>query len=126
MSVEVIMSDAAPAPGGSYAHAVVHGELIVTAGQVGIDPATGAVPADVSAQTKQALANIAAVLAEAGAGLGDVMKTTCFLADLADFAEFDAAYREAFGDHRPARSTVGVALAPAYSVEIEAVAVRAG
>ncbi|WP_308797536.1 RidA family protein [Agromyces silvae] len=124
MSVETIMSEAAPPPGGYYAHAVARGAVVMTAGQVGLDPVTGRVPEGVGDQTKQALANIAAVLAEAGLGLEDVLKTTCFLADLDDFPVFDAAYREVFGEHRPARSTVGVRLAPAYGVEIEAVAVR--
>lgn len=124
MELTKVMSTTAPAPGGAYSHAAVWGSLISTAGQVGIDPATGEVPADVAGQTRQALANIAAVLREMGAGLGDIMKTTCFLADLDDFAEFDAAYRDVFDESPPARSTVGVRLAPAYAVEIEAVAIR--
>lgn len=98
----------------------------MTAGQVGIDPATGTVPVSVGDQTRQTLANLDAVLREAGATLADVAKTTCFLADLSDFAEFDTAYRAVFGESFPARSTVGVALAPAYAVEIEAIAILGG
>lgn len=98
----------------------------MTSGQVGIDPASGEVPASVIEQTEVALANIASILAESGATLNDVVKTTCYLSDLSMFGEFDIAYRRVFGEELPARSTVGVQLPPAYSVEIEAVAIRPG
>ena len=123
MTAERTMVDGAPAPGGAYSHVVVAGGLAFTAGQVGIDPATGATSDDIAAQTRQALANLAIVLEGIGSDLGQVVKSTCFLTDLSEFAAFDAAYRDVFGDALPARSTVEVGLAPPYRVEIEVVAV---
>ncbi|MGB3375739.1 MAG: RidA family protein [Microbacterium sp.] len=123
MPLERTIVDTAPAPGGAYSHVVVAGGTIYTAGQVGVDPATGETPSDIGEQTRQSLANIAVVLKEVGADLSQVVKTTCFLTDLAEFRVFDAAYREVFGDGLPARSTVEVGLAAPYRVEIEAVAV---
>lgn len=104
------------------------GDTLYTAGQVGVDPATGQAPEGVTAQTRQCLHNLRAVLALAGADLGDVVKTTVFLTDMADFAAFNAAYREFFPSDPPARSTVGVAALarPQLVVEIEAVAVAPG
>lgn len=122
MKAETIVAPGAPAPGGSYCHAIRAGNLLVLSGQVGVDPATGVVADGVAAQTKQALANLDAVLRAAGGSLASLVKTTCFLTSVDAFAEFDAAYAEAFGDHRPTRSTVGVALAGGYLVEIEGLA----
>ena len=101
------------------------GDTLYTAGQVGVDPATGTVPDGVRAQTRQVLLNLRAVLAMAGADLSDVVKTTVFLTDMADFAEFNDAYREFFETDPPSRSTVGVAALarPELIVEIEAIAV---
>jgi 2-iminobutanoate/2-iminopropanoate deaminase len=102
------------------------GEVVHVSGQVPIDMATGAlVEGDVGAQTTQVIAHIASVLRAAGADLSQVVKTTVYLTDLAgDFATMNAAYAAAFGDHAPARATVGVAALPLGSrVEIEAVAV---
>jgi 2-iminobutanoate/2-iminopropanoate deaminase len=131
--VRVIRSDAAPAPvaGAPYSQAVAArpGEVVWVSGQVPVDPATGALAGDdVTAQTGLVLRHVASVLAAAGAGLGDVVKTTVFLTDLAgDFPAMNAAYKEAFGDHAPARATVGVAALPLGArVEIEAVAVIPG
>jgi 2-iminobutanoate/2-iminopropanoate deaminase len=107
-------------PLGPYSPFVRAGDFVIVSGQGGLRDGA-IVEGGVSAQTAQALANVAGVLAEAGASLDDVVKTTCFLTDLGTFAEFNDAYAEAFGDHRPARSTVEVAALPAgLDVEIEA------
>lgn len=116
----------APPVAGPYSAAVRAGDWIVLAGQVPLDPATGKlVDGDASAQCRQVLANIVAVLGDCGATLADVAKTTVFVTDLGDFAAMNAVYAEAFGDHKPARATVQVAALPAgANVEIEAWAFR--
>jgi len=127
--LRVIRSEAAPAPvaGAPYSQAIAVpvGALVFASGQVPVDAATGQVVADdITIQTRQVLANVAAVLAGAGATLSDVIKATVFLVDLsADFAPMNAVYAAAFGGHAPARSTVGVAALPLGArVEIEVVA----
>jgi 2-iminobutanoate/2-iminopropanoate deaminase len=93
----------------------------VLAGQVGLDPASGKLADGVAAQARQVFANITAVLGDCGVTLRDVAKTTVFVADMGDFATVNAIYAEAFGDHRPARSTIQAAALPANAlVEIEA------
>jgi 2-iminobutanoate/2-iminopropanoate deaminase len=99
------------------------GDLIFCSGALGVDENFKLVEGGVGAQTRQAIENLQSVLATAGATLADVAKTTVWLTDLADFAVFNAAYAEAFGDTLPARSTVTSALAiPGALVEIEAIA----
>lgn len=99
------------------------GDLIFCSGALGMDADFKLVPGGIGPQTRQAIANLEAVLALAGATLADVAKTTVWLTDLADFAEFNAAYAQSFGAELPARSTVTSALAiPGALVEIEAVA----
>jgi reactive intermediate/imine deaminase len=99
------------------------GDLIFCSGALGVDASFKLVEGGVGAQTRQAIANLEAVLGQAGATLADVAKTTVWLTDLADFAAFNAAYGEAFGTDLPARSTVTSALAiPGALVEIEAIA----
>lgn len=117
----------APAAIGPYSHATGFGDLVFCSGQIPLEPTTGRLVADdVEAQTRQVLANLRAVLAAAGSGLSHVLKATVFLTDLGDFPVMNALYTEAFGDHRPARSTFQVAALPAGAkVEIEVVAVRA-
>jgi 2-iminobutanoate/2-iminopropanoate deaminase len=112
-------------PLGPYTPAVRAGDLIFVSGQLGmLDGAL--VDGGVAAQAAQAVANLADRLQEMGADLADVVKTTCFLVDMDAFATFNAAYVEAFGGHRPARSTIAVRELPADGqVEIEAVAYRA-
>lgn len=122
MTITRAIVNAAPQPGGAYSHAVSTPDLVHLAGQVGIDPATNLVSDDIYEQTRQALANLATVLNNVNSNLGRVVKTTCYLADLSEFAAFDQSYREVFGDQLPARTTVGVALATPYRVEIDAVA----
>ena len=111
-------------PLGPYTPVVRAGDFIIVSGQVGA--ADGAlVEGGVAGQTTQAIANLTARLAEMGAELTDVVKTTCFLIDMDAFATFNAAYVAGFGDHRPARSTVAVRELPVGAqVEIEAMAYR--
>jgi 2-iminobutanoate/2-iminopropanoate deaminase len=121
-----IVTDNAAAPTASYSQGIVAGPLVVTAGQVGSDPSTGRLGGSLVEQVETAITNLKAVLAEAGVGLEDVVKTTCFLTRIEDFKEFDAVYRRHFSDPLPARSTVGVVLAGDLLFEIEAWALRRG
>jgi 2-iminobutanoate/2-iminopropanoate deaminase len=110
-------------PLGPYTPVVRAGDWLIVSGQVGRQG--DALVAGVAAQTTAAIESLAALLAGEGASLGDVVKTLCFLTDMADFATFNEAYAAAFGDHRPARSTIGVAALPmGAAVEIEAWAHR--
>ncbi|MGI9051204.1 MAG: RidA family protein [Ilumatobacteraceae bacterium] len=111
-------------PLGPYSPFVRAGDLIIVSGQGGMLDGK-LVEGGVTAQTTQTMANLADRLAEAGASLDDVVKTMCFLTDMETFAEFNDAYAAAFGDHRPARSTVEVSALPGgMSVEVEAWAHR--
>jgi 2-iminobutanoate/2-iminopropanoate deaminase len=121
MAVQPVPTPSAPPVAGPYSPAVRAGDWLVLAGQVGLDPATGKIVDGVDAQTRQALGNVKAVLEDCGCTLRDVAKTLVFVTDLGDFATVNARYAEAFGDHRPARSTVQVAALPGGAlVEIEA------
>ena len=123
MAKTEIRTDAAPKPGGSYSQGIRAGNLVFTAGQVGIDPATGELAGDsIEDQTAQVLKNLTAVLAAEGATFADVVKVTAFLADMSLFPGYDAVYRTYFPEPRPARSSVGVNLGR-FLVEIEVVAV---
>lgn len=110
-----------PSPGGHYSHAVVANGFVFVSGQVPVDPATGAVPDGFADQVRRALRNLEAALAAAGAGLGDVVKVTAYLADGARFDEYDAVYREVFPTEPPARTTVEAGLM-GLSVEIDCIA----
>jgi 2-iminobutanoate/2-iminopropanoate deaminase len=122
----VIETAAAPRPIGPYSQAIDTGALVFCAGQIGLDPATGAlVSGGTAAEATQALRNLAAVLEAAGVGLDDVVKTTLFLVDLGDGPAVGNIYAAQFPQPYPARSTVQVAALPAGArVEIEAIAVR--
>jgi 2-iminobutanoate/2-iminopropanoate deaminase len=122
---EVIATDQAPAAIGPYSQAIRIGDLIYTAGQLGLVPATKQLAGpDVESQTKQALENLQAVLEAAGSCLEHVVKTTVFVTDLGEFARINAVYATFFTEMPPARSTVQVAALPAGGrVEIEAVAI---
>lgn len=124
MSIETLHTDHAPKAIGPYAQAVKANGFLFTAGQIPLHPVSmEIVEGDVAAQTEQVLANLSAVLAEAGASWNDVVKTTCFLRTMDDFAAFNAVYSRVLGDARPARSTVAVAGLPRnVSVEVELVA----
>lgn len=123
MSRKVISTDRAPRPGGAYSQAIRVGGQVFTAGQVGIEPTSGQLAQGLEGQIIQAIANLEQVLRTAGATMADITKTTCFLADIDRFADFDAAYSRLMPDPKPARSTVGVRLAGDLQFEIEAVAV---
>jgi 2-iminobutanoate/2-iminopropanoate deaminase len=124
MSTSTIHTDQAPAAIGPYSQAVVAGGFLFTAGQIALDPTTGAVvPGDVVAQTERVLANLEAVLKAAGCAWQSVVKTTVFLQDMGDFPRVNEVYARVLSGARPARSTVQVAGLPkGVLVEIEAVA----
>lgn len=118
-------TDQAPAAIGPYSQAVSAGRWLYTSGQIGLDPATGEMVEGFEAQARQVLANLRAVLAEAGLAFADVVKATIYVTDLANFPRLNELYGEALGDHRPARSTVQVAALPKGGlVEIDLVARR--
>lgn len=120
MSVEPIPTPSAPPVAGPYSPAVRAGDWVVCAGQVGLDPKTGTIADGVEAQARQVLANIKAVLGDCGVTMDQVVKTTVFVTDLGHFQTVNAVYAEAFGNHKPARSTVQVAALPGgAAVEIE-------
>lgn len=118
-----ITSDKAPAAIGPYSQAMISGGLLFTSGQIPINPETGAVDAvDIMGQTEQVMKNLAAVLAEAGTDFTRVVKTTCFLCDMANFAAFNEVYAKYFTE-RPARSCVAVRELPkGVLVEVELIA----
>jgi 2-iminobutanoate/2-iminopropanoate deaminase len=124
VSLQSIHTDSAPAAIGPYSQGVIAGGFLFTAGQIALDPATGrVVEGGISAQTERVLANLSAVLAVAGAGWGDVVRTTVYLLDLLDFPVVNEIYGRVLGDARPARSTVQVAQLPrGVLVEIDAIA----
>lgn len=118
----------APSAIGPYSQAIEDGPMVFCSGQIGLDPAAGAIVAGgIEAETRRAMDNLRAVLAAAGLGLGDIVKTTIFLADLADFEIVNRVYGEHFDAPYPARSTVQVAALPRKArIEIEAIAMRRG
>jgi len=123
-ALESISTPGAPAAIGPYAQAIVSGGWVFTSGQIALDPRSGeVVPGGVAAQTDQVLRNLAAVLDASGGSLQDVVKTTVYLTDMADFQAMNEVYAQHMGAHRPARSTVAVAALPrGVAVEIEVVA----
>lgn len=123
--MNVISTKNAPAAIGPYSQALDLGELVFVSGQIPVDPATGTMADTVEAQARQSLANLRAILAEAGLTMADVVKTVIFLADINDFAAVNAVYAEAFAEPFPARSCVQVAAIPkGAKLEIECIAVR--
>ncbi len=123
MNRTVVHTDKAPKAIGPYSQAIRTESMIYTAGQTGLDPATGELVAGgVEAQTRQVLTNLKYVIEAAGSSVGNVVKTTVFLTDMSDFPKMNAIYAEFFGENPPARSTVAVAGLPKGGVvEIEAV-----
>ena len=121
--MEMIHSDNAPAALGPYSQAMRVGSLVYTSGQIGIDPAVGKITAtDVAGQAEQVCKNLTAVLSAAGTDLSHTIKTTCFLADIADFAAFNEVYARHFTG-KPARSCVAAKALPAGALcEIEVIA----
>jgi 2-iminobutanoate/2-iminopropanoate deaminase len=124
VSAGVVATDAAPAAIGPYVQARIEGDTVYCSGQIALDPATGTlVEGGIAAETRRVLDNVTAVLQAAGAGLSDVVKTTVFLVDMADFAAMNEVYAEYFAAPYPARSTVAVAALPRGArVEIEVLA----
>jgi 2-iminobutanoate/2-iminopropanoate deaminase len=124
MNRQVVATEDAPAAIGPYSQAVCAGGFVFAAGQVGLDPATGKMAGDdVASQTRQTLENLEAVLRAAGSCLRHVVKTTVYLADIADFGAMNAVYAEFFTEEPPARATLQVAALPLGArVEIEAIA----
>ena len=119
-----ISTDKAPAAIGPYSQAIVFGNLVITSGQLPIDPATGQFPeGGIQEQTRQSLTNVKNILAEAGLDMSHVVKITVFLADMGDFADMNAVYSEFFTQPYPARSAVAVKTLPKNAlVEIEVIA----
>ncbi len=126
MNKEAIHTDKAPAAVGPYSQAISAGNLVMLSGQIPLDPQTGLlVEGDIQAQTRRVFANIQAVLEEAGLTFANVIKTTVFLADIADFAAMNEVYAEYFAEPYPARSAVQiVALPKGAGVEIECICVK--
>jgi 2-iminobutanoate/2-iminopropanoate deaminase len=124
MTKQIVSTDTAPAAVGPYSQAVIANGMVFTSGQIGLVPGTKDFAGDdLEAQTRQVLTNLEAVLVAAGSGLEHVVKTMVFLADMNDFAAFNAIYAEAFDTAKPARSTVQAAALPLGArVEIEAIA----
>ena len=123
--MKVISTQNAPAAIGPDSQAIDLGNMVFVSGQSPVDPATGAMADTIEAQARQSLANLKAILAEAGLTMANVVKTVIFLADINDFAAVNAVYAEAFAEPYPARSCVQVAAIPKGArVEIECIAVR--
>ena len=124
MPLNFVATDGAPKAIGPYSQGIRVNGFVFTAGQVALDPRTGElVTGGIAEQTARALENLRAILSEAGTSMAQVVKTTVFLIDMADFTAMNEVYGRAFGTHRPARSTVAVAALPRGArVEIEAIA----
>lgn len=121
--IKKVYTSAAPEAIGPYSQAIICGNMLFTSGQIPINPATGNIEAeDITAQATQVMKNLSAVLAEAGTSFEKVVKTTCFLSDMGDFAAFNAVYAEYFTS-KPARSCVAVKTLPKnVLVEVEVIA----
>ena len=121
---KIVATDKAPAAIGPYAQANIIGDLVITSGQIPIDPATGnLVEGDIEAQTKQVFENLKAVLEAAGSGLDKIVKTTCFMDNMNDFAKMNEVYASFYSGDYPSRSAVEVAKLPKGAlIEIEAIA----
>ncbi|MBQ2679997.1 MAG: RidA family protein [Firmicutes bacterium] len=121
---EIRQTDKAPAAIGPYSQSVLYGDLLFTSGQIAIIPETGEMEqGSIEAQADRVMKNLSAVLAEYGAGFENVIKTTCFLADIDDFAVFNEVYGRYFSNHKPARSCVAVKALPKGALcEVEIIA----
>ena len=127
MTLRAISTAGAPSALASYSPAIDTGQFVFLAGQIGLDPATGQLAEGIEAQVERAIRNLMSVLDAAGLTMSDVVKTTCFLADINDFDAFNAVYARFVGDPPPARSTFAVAALPRGAlIEIEAIAARTG
>jgi 2-iminobutanoate/2-iminopropanoate deaminase len=124
--MERIATQHAPGAIGPYSQAIIANGFVYTAGQIALDPATGQIiEGGITEQTTRVMANLKAILEAAGSSFAQVVKTTVFLIDMGDFAAMNEVYAKAFGDHKPARSTVAVSGLPrGVRVEIEVVALK--
>jgi 2-iminobutanoate/2-iminopropanoate deaminase len=123
--LQAVSTNQAPAAFGPYSQAIDTGHILFTSGQLGIDPATGEMPEEFDRQAKLAMQNLNSILTQAGYCFDDVVKTTIFLEDLANFAAVNDIYGAYFTDHKPARSCFQVAGLPkGAKVEIEMIAVK--
>lgn len=124
--MDFVATDAAPKAIGPYSQAVIAGGLVYTSGQIALDPASGNLVTDsFEAQVRRVFQNLDAVLRGAGTGFGRVVKATVFLTDLANFQAMNSIYAEVFGEHKPARTTVGVSQLPkGAAVEIDLIALQ--
>lgn len=121
--MKFVQTNKAPSAIGPYSQAVVANGMVFTSGQIALTPEGVMLESDIALQTKQVLQNLQAVLEEAGSSMGGVIKTTIFLASMDDFTAVNEIYAEAFGSHKPARSTVAVKTLPKNAlVEIDAIA----
>ena len=124
MEKTVISTNKAPGAIGPYSQAWAVGDFVFASGQIPVNPATGEIPAGIAAQTEQSCKNVAAIMEAAGVGMENVVKTTCFLADIADFVAFNEVYAKYFTS-KPARSCVAVKDLPkGVLCEIEAIAAK--
>lgn len=122
--MKVIQTEKAPGAIGPYSQGYEAGGLVITSGQLPVDPATGLMPEGIAAQAEESCKNVGAILAAAGVGFDKVIKTTCFLADMGDFAAFNEVYAKYFTS-KPARSCVAVKTLPKNALcEVEAIAVK--
>lgn len=122
---KVIATTSAPGAIGPYSQAIDTGTFVYASGQIPLNPVTGEIPEGITAQTQQSLSNVKAIMEAAGLSMDNVVKTTVFLADMADFAAMNAVYATAFNEPYPARSAVAVRELPkGVLVEIEVLAMR--
>lgn len=126
---KIIHTENAPAAIGPYVQAVDLGNMVITSGQIPVNPKTGEVSTDIAEQARQSLENVKAIITEAGLRVADIIKTTVFVKDLNDFAKINAEYEKFFQENQhpnfPARSCVEVARLPKdVGIEIEAIALR--
>ncbi|MDW6002880.1 RidA family protein [Vibrio mangrovi] len=126
---KVLHTESAPAAIGPYVQGVDLGNIVMTSGQIPVNPVTGEVPADISAQARQSLENVKAIIESSGLSVANIVKMTVFVKDLGDFATVNEVYGKFFDEHNvanyPARSCVEVARLPKdVGIEIEAIAVR--
>ena len=124
--MKVVYTDKAPAAIGPYSQAIVLNDVLFTSGQIPVDPATGEIVGDtIESQAEQVMKNLDAVLKEAGTSFENAVKTTCFLADMGDFAKFNEVYAKYFPEPFPARSCIEVARIPKdVLLEAEAIAIK--
>jgi len=124
MPKQIIRSDNAPKPGGPYSQGILAEKFLFVAGQVGTDPKTGKLPEGVSAQTKQALENVKAIVEAAGTTLDNVLRVGVYLRDINDFGEMNKMYLNYFSQNQPARSTIQAALVGQFLVEVDCIALK--